>query len=128
MKVINFIQGVIREHLNGKIENIYITPRRNSDYPYCIIKVGAIKNLSNVRETFFLCEVCLDIYDKNADNCGLNSAGDELKNSLNGIINNQSDEFLIKNIQWKQSNLKLFNEINSIWNISLNFDVLAKQL
>jgi hypothetical protein len=128
MKVISFVQNVIREHLSERMENVYVTPQRNSDYPYCIIKVNAVKNFDNVGETFFLCDVFLDVYDKNADNGNLIDIGDGLKNSLGGIIDNQDDEFLVKNIRWKLGNLKLFNEINSIWNIGLNFDVLVKQL
>jgi hypothetical protein len=130
MKVIDFAQNMIKNAIEADeiLENVYISPKRNSEYPYCIIIVESVEDVSNIKETMFVCLVSLDIYDKNTDSNGVNEISENIKNGMNSLINMQNDTFAIKNITFERGNLKLFNELNLVWNIDIKFKFLIKKL
>jgi hypothetical protein len=132
MKVVEFLQNMIIATLidnnDIQLENIYLSPIRNSEYPYCIVIVDRIEDVSSISENMFNCNIKIDIYDKSNTNETVVNMSDTLKNNLGNIVGNQSELFYIKNIILKQGKLKLFNEINLVWNVNLEFETLIKQL
>ncbi|MDR0571711.1 MAG: hypothetical protein LBG48_02550 [Rickettsiales bacterium] len=131
MKIIDFLQSIIKANLDNNcnlISNIYLSPKRDSDYPYCIISVKDVKNNSNIKETVFSCLVSIDVYDKNTDNINLISISEEIKNNLDSVLNNQNSNFVVKHITFERGDLKLFNELNLVWKITLEFKALVKML
>jgi hypothetical protein len=130
MKVIDFVQNMVENTLRESevMDNIYTSPRRNSEYPYCIISVDKIDDSSNVGETIFTCHTSLNIYDRSSDSGNIVNLSEGIRNSLRGIAGNQNDVFLLKNIIFRRSSVKLFNEVNPVWNINIEFEILVKQL
>jgi hypothetical protein len=131
MKVANFVQNIIKTKLSdgcGLISNIYLSPKRDSEYPYCIINVKDIKDASDLRETAFVCLTYIDIYDKNIDNVGIINISEEIKDNLNGILDNQNNDFAVRRVVFERGDLKLFNELNLVWKITLEFKIFVKAL
>jgi hypothetical protein len=128
MKVVGFVQNTIKDLMdtNEIVGNVYISAKRNSEYPYCIINVNKVKDVSNIKDAMFICYTTLIIYSRDNDN--MINISENIRNCLNNIIGTQNDEFMVKNVTFEQNNLKLFNEINLVWNIDMEFKILVKKL
>lgn len=133
MEIIQFLQdniyNLLHKNKNIQIENIFVTPKKNSSYPFLLIQVKNITDESNLKDDIFLSDVVIQIYDKNTSKTNKKLL-DNAKSVIDTIqelkdINNLY--YTIKNINFINANLEVFNEINTIWMTEIVFKIVVQK-
>ena len=129
MKILNDLQKIIYNKLSNIEEiNVFSCPEKNTNFPYLIINIDNIEIEDNFYNTSYSLILKLLIFDKNESNINIINISEKVKNNIIELNNNFLNNITkIININFINSELKLFNEINSIWNMSINLNLIIQQ-
>ena len=70
----------------------------------------------------------MSVFDKNESNLNILNISNIVKSKLLELSNTKSNTFNIIDINFNNLTIKIFNEINSIWNTNLNFNITLEQI
>ena len=127
MKILNDLQKVIFEKLqNIDNINVYTCPETNSTFPYIIINMENTEIENNFFQDTYLIHFNTSIFDKGESNVNILNLSTLVQKYLTELSNTQFNDFNIVDIYFNNLNLKLFNEINSVWNAVLKFNIILQ--
>lgn len=130
MNIINNLQKIIFEKLQNIKENIniYSCPETNSPFPYVILNINKIEIENNFNNNIYSISLTMSVFDKNESNLNILNISNIVKSKLLELSNTKSNTFNIVDINFNNLTIKIFNEINSIWNTNLNFNITLEQI
>ncbi|MDR1499092.1 MAG: hypothetical protein LBS34_02285 [Rickettsiales bacterium] len=116
------------EHI-GKLANISSSPEKNSTFPYLLMVINNVNTEINFNNSKYLLTLAIKIFDKNESNIDIISIADAVQTELlelSGTIT--SNNYEIIGMYLADTAVGVFNEINSVWNINLNFKILVGKM
>lgn len=127
MNILSTLQKIIFEKLQN-IENvtIYTCPETNSTFPYITINMENVEIENNFSQNTYIIYFNISVFDKNESNLHILDLSNTTKEYLMELSNTQLNDFNIIDIYFNNLNLKLFNEINSVWNAVLKFNIIIQ--
>lgn len=127
MNILNNLQRIIFEKLqNIENINIYTCPEINSSFPYLLTNIENVEIENSFSQEIYTIYFNISIFDKNESNLSILSLSNTVKKHLIELSNTQLNDFNIVDIYFNNLNLKLFNEINSVWNVILKFNIMLQ--
>lgn len=127
MKTLNNLQKVIFEKLqNIENINIYTCPETNSTFPYAIINIENTEIENNFFQDTYLINFNISVFDKSESNVNILNLSNLAQKYLMELSNTQFNDFNIIDLYFNNLNIKLFNEINSVWNVVLKFSIILQ--
>jgi hypothetical protein len=67
------------------------------------------------------------IFDRNENNLSILNISDSIQTGINKLFNISFEDFTVIGVYISGNELKLYNEINSVWSDTLNIKLVAKQ-
>lgn len=129
MNIMNFIQEIVLDNLKTnlqEINNIYVSPQRNSKYPYILLFIKKIEEKSNIDVKYYMANLTITIFDKNATNEYIQNVTQKIQDNIILVINLNNYKFKIEDINILETNFELFNELNLIWKNEIVINLLIK--
>ncbi len=135
MFIINKIQKIIYNQLVNsesenikKLKNIVTTSIINSNFPYLIIDINNVEIDKNFNNNYYIANIKIKIFDKNESSKNIIDITNDIFNELSNLNNIYIDNNQIIDINLINTEMSLFNEINSIWNCNLNFKIIIENI
>ncbi|MDR2778477.1 MAG: hypothetical protein LBB13_03190 [Rickettsiales bacterium] len=131
MNIIQNIQRLVYSQLVNidfsESVNIYSCPNRNIDFPYILLSFDEYEISRSFNYNLIEVKAKIRIFDKNENNLPVLNITDDVHKAINELFNVSFEDFSITEVSITGNELKLYNEINSVWNNTLNVKLLAKQ-
>ncbi len=135
MLIINKLQKLIYNQLANsnkenikKLKNIVSTSIINSDFPYLIIDINNLEIDKNFANDYYIVNIKIKIFDKNESNSNIINISSDIFMELSDLNNIYINNARIIDINLLNTELNLFNEINSIWSCNLNFKITIENI
>ncbi len=135
MLIINKLQRLIYNQLANsnkenikKLKNIVSTSIINSDFPYLIIDINNLEIDKNFANDYYIVNIKIKIFDKNESNSNIINISSDIFMELSDLNNIYINNARIIDINLLNTELNLFNEINSIWSCNLNFKITIENI
>ncbi|MDR2078051.1 MAG: hypothetical protein LBP39_03745 [Rickettsiales bacterium] len=107
--------------------NIYSCPNRNTDFPYILLSFGEYEVGRNFNYNLIEIKAQIRIFDRNENNLSILNISDSIQTGINKLFNISFEDFTVIGVYISGNELKLYNEINSVWSDTLNIKLVAKQ-
>jgi hypothetical protein len=107
--------------------NIYSCPSRNTDFPYILLSFDEYEIDRNFNYNLIAVKAKVRIFDRNENSLSILSISDNVQAGINKLFNVNFEDFSIVDVFITKNELKLYNEINSVWNSTLDVKLVAKQ-
>ena len=126
--IINEFQKVVFNTLNNIDNlNIYSCPRKNSNFPYLVMSVSNVTLENNFHCDNYFINLSISLYDKNESNLNIINLSKKVKDLLISLSNNKQEIFIIVDVNLNNMTNILFNDVNSVWNTTINFNITLSE-
>ncbi len=126
--IINEFQKVVFNTLNT-IDNLttHSRPKKNSNFPYLVMRVSTVTLENNFHCDNYFINLSISLYDKNESNLNIINLSKKVKDLLISLSNNKQEIFIIVDVNLNNMTNILFNDVNSVWNTTINFNITLRE-
>ena len=120
------LQKIIYDKIKEEI-NVFSFVEQNTNTPYASLNIKKINEEENFNYRINNLYFELSIFDKGKSNVNIINISKKIKNIILNLIGTDGANFEILDIKFDDTNINLFNEIDSVWNVILNFNLAVKE-
>lgn len=135
MLIINELQKIIYNQLIEsksenikKLKNIASSSIINSDFPYLIIDINKIEIDKNFNNNCYIVSTKIKIFDKNESSINITNISDDVFKEILNLATSYIGCNRIIEVNLVNTEINMFNEINSVWNCNLNFNFVIENV
>ena len=100
---------------------------QNTATPYAFLNIKKINEEENFDYKTNYLTFELSLFDKGKSNINIINISKKLKSIILDIIGTDGANFEVLDVNFDDININLFNEIESVWNATLNFNLVVKE-
>lgn len=120
------LQKIVYDEIKKEI-NVFSFVEQNTGTPYASLNIKKINEEENFNYKINNLYFELSIFDKGKSNINIINISKKIKNIVLNLIGTEGANFEIMDIKFDDIGINLFNEIDSVWNAVLNFNLVVKE-